>query len=190
MVPQHVTILNASSTPGDRADEISEVLHRLFVDQGAQIAAYRVADREVAPCLGCFGCWVRTPGICVIDDDAREIARTVVQSNLLVHVTPIVFGGVSPSLKAVLDRMIPIILPYFAKVRGEVHHVKRYRKYPNVLAIGLLDRPDLDQEEIFINLMHRVCLNMRAPASVVRVLDRPGDDPLPALRQAVSEAAR
>ena len=37
----------------------------------------RVArDLDVRPCTGCFGCWVRHPGECVIDDDARDIAAS------------------------------------------------------------------------------------------------------------------
>ena len=32
-----------------------------------------VIDRQIAPCQGCFGCWARGDGHCVMDDDQNAI---------------------------------------------------------------------------------------------------------------------
>jgi multimeric flavodoxin WrbA len=53
-----------------------------------------------------FGCWVKAPGECVIDDGARSAAKKLVPSDLAVFLSPIVFGGYSYELKKVLDRQI------------------------------------------------------------------------------------
>jgi len=119
-------------------------------------------DLDIAPCRGCFDCWVKTPGECVIDDPAREIAREFVRSDLAVFITPIVFGGYSSQLKKGLDRLIPLLLPYFTFVGNEVHHVRRYRSYPNLLGIGLLPAPDPEEEAIFSQLLLRNSINMYA----------------------------
>ncbi|MDL2318524.1 flavodoxin family protein [Eubacteriales bacterium OttesenSCG-928-A19] len=87
-----------------------------------------VATPAVAPCVGCFACWTRTPGICVIDDRAREFARLLPGARRLCVITRCVYGGVSPDVKAVLDRSIGYMLPYFKLVRGEMHHVQRYER--------------------------------------------------------------
>jgi multimeric flavodoxin WrbA len=42
------------------------------------------------------------------------------------------FGGLSPDIKAMLDRSIGIIMPFFRYVDGETHHTKRYNKTPNL----------------------------------------------------------
>jgi hypothetical protein len=190
MSERQVTILNGSTGVDDRTDEVAEVLDAQFAGRGWRVIRRRTADLRIAPCLGCFGCWVRTPGICVINDDAREIARDVVQSDVVVYATPVVFGGYSPQLKAALDRMISIIMPYFTRIRGEVHHAKRYRRYPRVLAVGLLPRPDPESEEIFSTLVHRSSLNMHAPKTAVRVLDRPSVDVEAVLEAAIAEVTR
>lgn len=32
-----------------------------------------LSSKKIANCVGCFGCWTKTPGKCVIRDDATEI---------------------------------------------------------------------------------------------------------------------
>jgi hypothetical protein len=43
-----------------------------------------------------------------------------------------VFGGLSPNIKATLDRNIGLALPFFRNVNGEMHHVPRYKKHPDL----------------------------------------------------------
>ncbi len=138
------------------------------------VVALRLRDLEIAPCLGCFGCWMKTPGECVIDDDGRDVARRIVQSDLVVYFTPILFGGYSYELKKAIDRSIPNILPDFRRVNGEVHHKKRYARYPRIAAIGWGRRVTPDEEDIFETLVKRNAINMFAPKSAVSVLI-PGD---------------
>lgn len=99
----------------------------------------RFADREdkytvftpspvVKPCVGCFGCWVKTPGRCVISDDDSLFAESMAHHEKVIIISRLVFGGLSPNVKAVLDRSIGYILPYFRIVDGEMHHVQRYPK--------------------------------------------------------------
>jgi multimeric flavodoxin WrbA len=139
-----------------------------------EITTLRLCDLEIAPCVGCFGCWVKTPGECVIDDAGRDVARRIVQSDLVVYLTPIQFGGYSYELKKAIDRSIPIILPYFRKVQGEVHHKKRYDCYPSIAAIGWGHDPATDEGELFETLVHRNGINLFAPKTAVGLL-APGD---------------
>jgi len=107
-------------------------------------------DLDIAPCVGCFGCWIRTPGECVIPDAGRDVAKTVIRSDLTVFLTSVTFGGYSSELKKAVDRLIPLVSPYFRRVGGEVHHRPRYRCHPRLLGVGLLDRcgfPEAPQHE-------------------------------------------
>jgi len=133
---------------------------------------------DVAPCLGCFGCWVKAPGICVIDDPGRDVARRMIQSDLLVYLTPLTFGGYSSELKKALDRSIPNISPLFRLVRGEVHHVKRYVRNPRVVGIGVCASApsDPEEEELFETLVHRNAINLHAPADGATVICVTEDD--------------
>jgi hypothetical protein len=65
-------------------------------------------------------------------------------------------------LKKMVDHQIQNVLPFFMQVEGETHHQKRYHKYPNFLAIGWMDRPDMQTEAIFRHLTYRNALNFHA----------------------------
>lgn len=84
------------------------------------------ATPMVKPCVGCFGCWVKTPGTCVLRDRCSEVAHLVARCDTLVLVSPLVYGGLSRNVKAVLERAIGYVQPYFRIVDGEMHHVPRY----------------------------------------------------------------
>jgi len=132
----------------------------------------RLDTADVSPCRGCFACWVKTPGVCIVDDAGRDLARAFIQSDLAVFVTPVTFGGYSYPLKKAVDRLIPLILPYFRRVDGEVHHVPRYRTYPRLLAIGI-GNTGSDEAEVFQALVRRNAINMCSPQTVSCVVVDP-----------------
>ena len=77
-------------------------------------------------CMGCFGCWIKTPAKCVIKDRCDVMTSYIPKCDELVVISPILYGGYSDNIKAVLDRSIGYILPYFRIVNGEMHHKMRY----------------------------------------------------------------
>lgn len=137
---------------------------------GHTMQVHLVRELDVHHCLGCFGCWVRTPGTCIIDDDCRQVARDFMRSDVVVFLTPISFGGFSGILKTVFDRTIPLGMPFFIRVGDETHHMQRYRKYPSFVGIGWLPAADPGMDEIFRNLIQRNALNFHSPASAATVL--------------------
>lgn len=141
-------------------------IHSSIVEElerkGFETEALILRDINVAACQGCFECWVKTPGECKTDDYSREVAKKMVQSDINIHLTPIIFGGYSSELKKVIDRFIPIILPFFTKRDGETHHKHRYQERNSIIAIGFLDEADDEKESIFKELVYRNSLNMGA----------------------------
>lgn len=125
-----------------------------------EVKAFTLAGMDIKACRGCFSCWVKTPGRCVIEDDQESILRATAESDRVIWLTPVTFGGYSPELKKALDRIIPIILPFFGKVRGETHHPLRYPLRRRLLVIGTQRREDAGNEGIFRSLVERNALNM------------------------------
>lgn len=85
------------------------------------------ANPIVKPCMGCFGCWIKTPGRCVIGDRCSDIPSYIAKCDEMILISPVLFGSYSESIKAVIDRSIPYVLPYFRIVGGEMHHKMRYK---------------------------------------------------------------
>jgi len=133
------------------------------LEELAVLKTINLGDTDIAPCLGCFGCWLKTPGICVINDYGREIAKEFINSDLIIFLTPVTFGGFSSILKKVVDRLIPNVLPHFQKIDGEIHHKPRYDKHPVIVAVGLLEEDDRKSREIFSSLLKRISINMFSP---------------------------
>jgi multimeric flavodoxin WrbA len=130
--------------------------------QGWQAEHLLLREKKIGNCAGDFFCWVRSPGVCNVDDDNREIAAAIIHSDLLVYLTPVTFGGYSSALKKAVDHQIQNIAPFFAQVNGETHHARRYRKYPDFLAIGWLEQADPQAEAVFRHLAWRNALNFYA----------------------------
>ncbi len=126
-----------------------------------QSKAFALAGMDIQPCRGCFSCWVKTPGSCVIRaDDQEQILRAWAEADLIAWLTPITFGGYAPELKKTLDRIIPVLLPFFIKLRGETHHPQRYPRRRRLLAVGTLKQEDAESEGNFRLLVQRNALNM------------------------------
>lgn len=84
------------------------------------------ANPMVKHCIGCFGCWVKTPGQCVIKDRCDVITSYIPKCDEIVIISPILYGGYSERIKAVLERANGYILPYFRIVNDQMHHKMRY----------------------------------------------------------------
>lgn len=116
---------------------------------------------DIKPCLGCFSCWVTTPGLCIFGEDCpNAVSKTLVQADAVILVSEIVYGSFSPAIKAYLDRAIPNVLPFFETYHGEMHHKKRYRKLPAWLTVGYGKTTDAE-EGIFQRLTERNALNLQ-----------------------------
>lgn len=113
---------------------------------------------DLAHCLGCFGCWIKTPGECVIPDLMKEINQTYMNSDVVVYICPIVFGQFSANIKNALDRWIPNILPFFEiREDGSTVHTCRYQSYPTHIMLAYADQLTDEDTRIFtdININHR-----------------------------------
>ncbi len=77
-------------------------------------------------CIGCFGCWIKTPGECIIHDDFSDLGKTLSECEELIVISKCYYGGFSPFVKNVFDRGISYNHPYFEIRNGEMHHKRRY----------------------------------------------------------------
>ena len=79
-------------------------------------------------CVGCFGCWIKTPGQCVLKDGYENMVSTLSQADTVTIISKCYYGGYSPFVKNVLERSIPFLLPFFKMIDNETHHKPRYKR--------------------------------------------------------------
>ena len=81
---------------------------------------------KIKKCMGCFGCWLKTPGRCVIPDEYQRMGELAAKAEELTIISKCSFGSYSSFVKNVLDRSMSYVLPFFEIREGEMHHRKRY----------------------------------------------------------------
>lgn len=98
---------------------------------------------SIKPCAGCFGCWLKTPGQCVIKDGYDQMGRLIHEASEVLVISKYTYGGFSSFVKNVFDRSIGYLLPYFRMYKGEMHHKPRYREHKKISfifrGVGLTD---------------------------------------------------
>lgn len=163
-------LLDGSHENDSTGERVRAALMTKLQTHGWDVEHFVLREQKIGNCAGDFFCWIRTPGMCNVNDDNRLIAKAVIASDLMVFLTPVTFGGYSSTLKRMVDHLIQNISPFFAKVQGETHHQKRYGKYPDFLAIGWLDASDVQAEALFRHLAQRNAINFYAEKSVCGVV--------------------
>ncbi len=159
-------ILDGSHANDALGGRVAAALQASLDSRGWASETIVLREKKIGNCAGDFFCWTRNPGVCNVDDDNREIAGKLVQTDLVIYLTPVTFGATSSALKRMMDHQIQNLSPFFTTINGETHHQKRYASYPRVLTIGWLDVPHADAESIFRHLAFRNSINMHATSSV------------------------
>lgn len=126
------------------------------------VRSFHLGGFDIGPCVGCFDCWVRSPGLCRIPDEAQEIVHAVANAGHVIWITEVSFGGFSARLKRIIDRHIPLILPFFRVHQDLTHHQQRYPWLPPVTVFGFDHAPDAKRERLFRDHVESTCLNLGA----------------------------
>ncbi len=159
-----VALLNGNPAAADTGFDgyLAELSQQLEV-RGHTVTGLQLRDMDIRYCIGCFGCWVKTPGDCSnAADDSRTVRREYINSDLAVFASPVIMGFTSALLKRAHERMLGLILPYARFFGGESHHVVRYDRYP-LMALLLQPEADGDDEdlEIITDIYRRDAINFK-----------------------------
>ena len=159
---RRITIINGLID--ESARDFEQDLQRSFERSNdlAELETFNIRDMNIKFCCGCFGCWVRTPGKCVQNDEMPGILRSVIHSDLTVFVSPVQMGFVNSNIKKVCDKLIPLVHPYIDIFYGECHHLKRYNTYPK-LGLLLFDEEQAYKEchDTITDIYRRLAINFK-----------------------------
>ena len=124
-----------------------------------EVHVINVIDKKIAPCRGCFGCWQRMDGRCVIDDDQNEILELYRNSDVIIWSFPLYCYAMPSQLKAVLDRTIPLVkMDMVQEQDGTVRHeaLADFSRMHTLVICGC-GFPDWDGNFDGLRMMCNVC---------------------------------
>lgn len=94
--------------------------------QTPAVETLHVAKLDIKPCLGCFSCWSKTPGTCCLHDDMQAIIEKILWADVIIWSFPLYYFGLPGPLKNLIDRQLPMSLPFMSVEAQSGGHPSRY----------------------------------------------------------------
>lgn len=110
---------------------------------------------QIAPCVGCNACWLKTPGICALKDDYEKILKAYLNYDVIIFISGTSLGFIDYRTKNLIDRAIPLATMYTHVLDGQMRHIPRYKK---TFRFGLIYSGAADKEYLEF-WMERFALN-------------------------------
>ncbi len=140
-------ILAFNSSPRDNQTSKTEIVLQRFLEgarrAGADTETLYLRDYKIKHCLGCFSCWVKTPGRCVQKDDmAEQLFDRYIAADLVVLATPLYHYSMNARMKMFIERTLPMVGPEFADRGERTGHPYRFEKVPRIAVISVCGFPE------------------------------------------------
>ena len=158
----NVLVLNGSPKKKSDTFRLTERFLKGFNKDGNhKVDVINVIDKKIAPCQGCFGCWAKMDGHCVINDDQNEILDLYRNADLIIWSFPLYCYGMPSHLKAFLDRTIPLVkMKMVEEADGTVHHeaLADFSKIHTLIICGC-GFPDWEGNFDGLKVTSKLCFN-------------------------------
>jgi len=157
--------------PPEQFSGYEQLVIKKAKNSGFDIENIVLCNNQLHHCIGCFGCWFATPGECVFSDYGKELVKKICRSDLLIIFSTISFGSYSSYCKKILDRCIPLVLPFIITIGSREYHKKRYSKLPNLFGVGVANENSIEEKEMFGELIKRNAANFVSGFSDSVIID-------------------
>ncbi|MBW1680791.1 MAG: NAD(P)H-dependent oxidoreductase [Deltaproteobacteria bacterium] len=110
---------------------------------GARVDLVHLRERNIKNCVGCFTCWTKTPGVCILQDDmTKDLLPRWLEADLAVYATPLYHYTVNASMKAFIERTLPVLQPFFEEKEERIHHPLRAEP-PKTIFLSVAGFPEM-----------------------------------------------
>jgi multimeric flavodoxin WrbA len=175
-------VLALNGSPRGGAGATSKLLGPLLAgmrDAGAETELIRVRDLKLEPCIGCYSCWVQTPGRCIHLDGMESALEAWSRADLVVIGTPVYHGSMTGMMKTFLDRLLPRYEPWLVPsphVEGASGHPARGSEPSRMVLVSACGFPGLHNFDALVYTFRHIA-RMHGMTMVAEVL-RPFAEPL------------
>jgi len=185
-----ITVFNGSPKGKQSATHVMvQAFAKGAADAGAKVENIFLVRKKIKYCLGCFHCWIKTPGRCVHKDDMADLLQKFIDSDIVVFAMPLYVDNVTGIMKNFMDRLVPLADPHFEKnEEGECRHVSRFENNHKFAVISNCGFPEQSHFQVLRLLFRRIARNFQA--ELVAEIYRGGGpllpDPPPMLRDIIT----
>lgn len=118
-----VLVINGSPK-GERSNTMW--LTHAFVDgfpDTAEVKYITLREKDIHPCMGCFSCWTKTPGQCVVKDDMQEIYQDILEADIIIESFPLYFAGMPSRMRMMTERCLLFTKRYEGSPEDTFHSI-------------------------------------------------------------------
>ncbi len=146
---------------------------------GAETEVIHIRRLHLEPCIGCYTCWARTPGVCIHDDSMAGALEKFNHADMVIFGTPLYHFTMSGIVKNFIDRTLPRLEPWLIphpRVAGVTGHPERVHKPDKMFLISPCGFPEFEHFESLVATFKHIA-RMENWEYVGELL-RPGAEPL------------
>jgi multimeric flavodoxin WrbA len=147
-----MNIISINSSPHGRHGSTQAMINAMLKGLESpenEISSVILLEKNIEHCRGCYTCWFKTPGVCIINDDMKELIGMLSNADLIILGTPMYYINISGRMKVFFDRLLA--------TSGHLHPelgTSKENKIPNVIMMsscGLTDRDQFEVISLWIN---------------------------------------
>ncbi|KAB3534509.1 hypothetical protein F8154_08755 [Alkaliphilus pronyensis] len=147
-----------------REKQDGEILEEISNLYDEPLKVVRLGNKSISSCIGCWSCWLKTPGRCVMKDQMVKFYQDYLNSDTVILLMNTAQGFINHNAKAFFDRTIPHYHPYIEIIDGECHHAARYKDYPDMVFYYDIEGLTKIEEQVIEDYLYRTAYHFKSRA--------------------------
>lgn len=145
-----MNVLAINGSPRLKKSATYHILENLVAgmqEAGATTDLINLREYKIQPCTGCYSCWVKTPGQCILKDDMAPLLNKMAWADLTVYGTPLYHFNMTGLMKNFIDRTLPLTEPWLVQHPTDptlTTHPHRAPKERSMFLVSVAGFPEFD----------------------------------------------
>lgn len=149
-------VLALNGSPRLKASSTYHMLENLLDGMeaaGAEVEIIHLRKLDIKSCIGCYTCWVRTPGECIFKDTMNDALAKYNQADMVVFGTPLYHFNMSGIMKNFIDRTLPRLEPWLIPhpdLADTTFHPERFEKPKKMMLVSPCGFPEFQHFDALV----------------------------------------